>query len=81
MEKINKNIFFCRVENSEFYRKSFTESGFSTSINEKKRYYASYMYIVDDYIVELIIDKTKVPKVEIIDLKTDKEINQEIFFI
>jgi hypothetical protein len=79
--KINKNIFFCYTKNSEFYRKCYNESGFFKNIDDFNNVNTGHIYITDDYIIELVVDKSKkIPKIEIINLTTNKEIEQEKIF-
>lgn len=76
--EIEKNVFFCHTVNSEFYRKSYNESGFFENINEFNDRNIGHIYIADDYIIELVIAKSiEFPKIRILDINTNNEIEQQ----
>ena len=62
-------------------RKCYNESGFFKNIDDFNNVNTGHIYITDDYIIELVVDKSKkIPKIEIINLTTNKEIEQEKIF-
>lgn len=73
LEIVDRDVFLLENKNSEFFRKCYNESGFFENFEEFKRRMKIFTYIADDYVVELVIEKEKKPKIEVMDL--DKKVN------
>ena len=80
IEKLDKDIFLIKNKNSEFYRKCYDEAAYFEDIGLFRERMESYTYISDDYTVELVI-KNNFPRLEIIDLETNKYVNQKEIFL
>jgi hypothetical protein len=79
LENIKKNIFLLENENSEFFRNCYNETGFFENIEDFKKIKKGYTYIADDYILELVVEKSFYPKIKVTDLE-DKEYSSNFIF-
>ena len=79
LENIKKNIFLLENENSEFFRNCYNETGFFENIEDFKKTKKGYTYIADDYILELVVEKSFYPKIKVTDLE-DKEYSSNLIF-
>ena len=79
LENIKKNIFLLENENSEFFRNCYNETGFFENIEDFKKIKKGYTYIADDYILELVVEKSFYPKIKVTDLE-DKEYSSNLIF-
>ncbi|WP_374124258.1 hypothetical protein [Leptotrichia hongkongensis] len=79
LENIKKNIFLLENENSEFFRNCYNENGFFENIEDFKKTIKGYTYIADDYILELVVEKSFYPKIKVTDLE-DKEYSSNFIF-
>ena len=79
LENIKNNIFLLENENSEFFRNCYNENGFFENIDDFKKSIKGYTYIADDYIVELVVEKSFYPKIKVTDLE-DKEYSSNLIF-
>lgn len=79
LENIKKNIFLLENENSEFFRNCYNETGFFENIEDFKKITKGYTYIADDYILELVVEKSFYPKIKVTDLE-DKEYSSNFIF-
>ena len=79
LENIKNNIFLLENENSEFFRSCYNENGFFENIDDFKKSIKDYTYIADDYIVELVVEKSFYPKIKVTDLE-DKEYSSNLIF-
>ena len=79
LENIKKNIFLLENENSEFFRNCYNENGFFENIEDFKKTIKGYTYIADDYILELVVEKSFYPKIKVTDLE-DKEYSSNLIF-
>ena len=79
LENIKKNIFLLENENSEFFRNCYNETGFFENIEDFKKKTKGYTYIADDYILELVVEKSFYPKIKVTDLE-DKEYSSNFIF-
>ena len=79
LENIKKNIFLLENENSEFFRNCYNENGFFENIEDFKKTMKGYTYIADDYILELVVEKSFYPKIKVTDLE-DKEYSSNFIF-
>ena len=79
LENIKNNIFLLEIENSEFFRNCYNENGFFENIEDFKKTIKGYTYIADDYILELVVEKSFYPKIKVTDLE-DKEYSSNLIF-
>ena len=79
LENIKNNIFLLENENSEFFRNCYNETGFFENIEDLKKTIKGYTYIADDYILELVVEKSFYPKIKVTDLE-DKEYSSDLIF-
>ena len=79
LENIKKNIFLLENENSEFFRNCYNEYGLFENIEDFKKTIKGYTYIADDYILELVVEKSFYPKIKVTDLE-DKEYSSNFIF-
>lgn len=79
LENIKNNIFLLENENSEFFRNCYNETGFFENIEDLKKTIKGYTYIADDYILELVVEKSFYPKIKVTDLE-DKEYSSNLIF-
>ena len=79
LENIKNNIFLLENENSEFFRNCYNENGFFENIEDFKKTIKGYTYIADDYILELVVEKSFYPKIKVTDLE-DKEYSSNLIF-
>lgn len=81
IERLRNNIFLVESKNSEFSRKCYNESSFFEDIEMFKETMKSYIYVADNYIIELVIEQNNLPRIEILDLVTGENIPQDKFLI
>ena len=79
LENIKKNIFLLENENSEFFRNCYNETGFFENIEDFKKKTKGYTYIADDYILELVVEKSFYPKIKVTNLE-GKEYSSNFIF-
>ena len=79
IENIKKNIFLLENENSEFFRNCYNETGFFENIEDLKKTIKGYTYIADDYILELVVEKSFYPKIKVTNLE-GKEYSSNFIF-
>ena len=79
LENIKKNIFLLENENSEFFRNCYNETGFFEIIEDFKKKTKGYTYIADDYILELVVEKSFYPKIKVTNLE-GKEYSSNFIF-
>ena len=65
--------------NSEFFRNCYNETGFFENIEDFKKKTKGYTYIADDYILELVVEKSFYPKIKVTNLE-GKEYSSNFIF-